>query len=227
MCSKASQPRRHSQAPRLITRCSAFKLQRIKAKMAKFVSALLCESICHDSGLFGEVTGSDVTERKGSNEITCPTCNSEAFVWASASLCIRDCSRRLMCASVFSRHRSLLIHRRSKSGGSPAAWQIGTPDLCLCRPLICPPTPRHNPSPANLSWQVEVALGCPWPRLHGGPVWDWIRLDQTGLTLCERVSGSRKELRVSERLFWDFYFSDSGCNESHRTLFDVQAFSSS
>lgn len=89
----------------------------------------------------------------------------------------------------------------SKSGGSPAAWQIGTPDLCLCRPLICPPASRHNPSPANLRWQVEVALGCPWPPLHGGLAWDWIRLDQTRLTLCSPMPRSRKELQVSERGF--------------------------
>lgn len=59
--------RHHIPAPRLITCCSAFKLQRIKAKIAKFVSALLCDSIRHDSGTQAEVTGLDATEEKGSN----------------------------------------------------------------------------------------------------------------------------------------------------------------
>lgn len=45
------------------------------------------------------------------------------------------------------------VHRTSissKSDKSPAAWQIGTPDLCLCPSLICPPALHHNPSPAYL-----------------------------------------------------------------------------
>lgn len=43
---------------------------------------------------------------------------------------------------------------------------------------------------------------------------DWIRPDQALLTLCLRVSGSRKELQVAERLLGDFYFSNSEWNES-------------
>lgn len=101
-CSKASQPRHHIQAPGLITCCIAFKRQCIKAKTAKFVSEVLCDCIHRDSWPFGEVTGSDVTERKGSNEITCLACNRKTFVWTSASLWIRDCSCQLMCVSVFS-----------------------------------------------------------------------------------------------------------------------------
>lgn len=72
----------------------------LKAKIAKFISAVLCESIRHDSGLFGEVTGLDVTERKGSNDITRLTCNSKAFVGASASFCKRHLSRKLVCVCV-------------------------------------------------------------------------------------------------------------------------------
>lgn len=114
----------------------------------------------------------------------------------------------------------------SKSVGSPAARQIGTPDLCLCQPLICPPVPPRNPSPADRRWQVEVALGCPWPPLHSGSTWDWIRPDQARLTLRLCVSGSQKKLPGIRKAFGgDFYFSNGECNESHHTLFDVQTFS--
>lgn len=74
-------------------------------------------------------------------------------------------------------------------------------------PFNLSPASQYNPpSPADLRWQVEVAPGCPWPPLHGGLAWHWIRTDHTRLTLCLRVSESRKEPQVSERLFWDFFF---------------------
>lgn len=80
------------------------------------------------------------------------------------------------------------------------------PRSLFVAPFNLSPASPHNPSPANLYWQVEVALGCPWPPLHGGLARNWIRLDQTQLTLCLRVSGSWKELQVTERLWGIFIF---------------------
>lgn len=129
-------------------------------------------------------------------------------------------------------HRSPPIHRCSKSVGSPAAWQIGTPDLSLCQPLICPPRraiilpttaarPLHPTLPLptcadrwRLRWGV-LDLRCTASPCGTGS--DRIRLD----SLCVRLS--RKELQVSERLF---DFSSSECSKSHHTLFGVQTFSS-
>lgn len=72
-----------------------------------------------------------------------------------------------------------------KLGDPPLLGRVATPDLCLCHPLICAPPPpsqlasHHNPFSSNLRWQVDVSLGCPWPLLHSGLAWDWIRPDQT------------------------------------------------
>lgn len=103
-------------------------------------------------------------------------------------------------------HRSPLIHQRSKSEGSPTAWQIGTPDLCLCPPLICPPRRPIIPPLPTCADRWRLHWGVLDLRCTVGPAWDWIRPDQTRLTLCLRVSGSGKSYRYLRGFFLDFIF---------------------
>lgn len=74
----------------------------------------------------------------------------KVFVWACTCLCICVCCELVCDIDHF-------FHQCSKSGGSPTAWQIGTPDLCLCLPLIC--LPRHAiipPLPTRTNrWSVH------------------------------------------------------------------------
>ena len=125
------------------------------------------------------------------------------FVWRPARVYEHD-----LCACMW--HQSLHIHQWSE--GSPAAWQIGNPDLCLCYPLICPPWWDIIPPPAPVTGGGYAGVVLQ-PLPQAGPARDWIRLDQTGLTLCLYVSGSRNAPQVSEGFISDFYFSTSKCNK--------------
>lgn len=120
----------------------------------------------------------------------------QELVWAPACLCTLLSSSR-----VFDVHGYDIDHFQSTCSGSRgSSLQLGRLALQISAcgtPLICPPASHHNPSPAILLWQVEVAPGCPWPPLHCGTgQWDWIRPDQGGLFLLE----SQKKLQVSKRL---------------------------
>lgn len=131
VCSKASEPRHHIQAPRLITCCSAFKLLRIKAKQSLYQ---------HYSVILFNMT-QGCLERKQAWTLLKRRVQIKLHIQhAIEGICLS------MCLSVYMWllwacvcDIDYFVHWCSKSGGSPTVWQIGTPDLCLCHPLICLP----------------------------------------------------------------------------------------
>lgn len=116
------------------------------------------------------------------------------------------CVCLIVGASLYMWHQSLLFHWCPKSGGSPAAWQIRTQDLCLCHPLIYPP---------------HCAIICPLPtcadrwKLHWGVLdlhctvaWrgtgsDRIRPNSFCACMC---LGARKSYRYQRGFFGIFIF---------------------
>lgn len=217
MCSKASQPRHHIQAPRLITCCSAFKLQRIKAKIAKFASALLGDSIRRDSGLFGEVTGLDVTERKGSIKLSAvvrhlfehlPLC---VYVTAHAGFCACDIDH-------FSSTGAL------KVGDPPLFGRLALQISACVTLLICPPRRAIIPPLQTcadrwrLHWGV-LDLRCTVGWRGTGS--DRIRPD----SLCAGVClGAGKSYRYQRGFLGIFIFPTAGAMNLTTPSFDVQTF---
>lgn len=135
--------------------------------------------------------------------------NSKPFVWASASLCVRDRSCQLVCERVFIRARDIdrfLSALKSGGWGSPAAWQIGTPDLCLCHPLISPPRRTIIPPLPTCAdrWRLHrgvLDLCCTVGRRGTGS--DRIRPDSLCACVCLRAG---KIYRYQRGFFGDFLF---------------------
>lgn len=112
---------------------------------------------------------------------------------------------------------SLLIHWLSKADPCCLADWHSIPKFAS--PFNLSPASRNNPSPADLRWQVEAALGCPWPPLHGGLAWDWIRPDQTSRARSV-LAGAGRARGITEALL-GFLSYIAGLNESHQILFQV------
>lgn len=149
-------------------------------------------------------------------------CKKKTFVWSSARFCTFSvkfqfmCFERVLCVCMW--HRSLLVHRCSKSGGSPAVCQIGTPDLCLCHPLICPPRCTIIPPLPTCADRWRLHWGV--LDLHCTVGWrstgsDRIKPDSLCACVC---LGAGKSYRYRRGFFGNFHFSDSGSNESHTYL---------
>lgn len=75
----------------------------------------------------------------------------------------------------------------------------------LVSPFNLSPVSHNNPSPADLHWQVEVAMGCPWPPLNVGAD---VGLDQTRSDLTHSVCVLEpKRATGIRKVFLRFLFS--------------------